>query len=262
MTNLQEIEHPSLDKQAYESQLRGVQMRLMRFQQAVFNTKRKVVIAVEGIDASGKGGMLKRLTALMDPRGVSVHAIGAPNTEELEQHYLQRFWQRLPPAGHISVFDRTWYGRVLVERIETTLGEDKWQRAYQEINQFEQQLTDDGIILVKMLLVIDEDEQKERFLDRLNDPIKNWKITQADLNTRQQWHEYQQAYQDMLNNCSPSSSPWHIIPANNKRYARCHSAQVVCDALAHHIDLDNEKYADAEFIQQAIAKLEQEPRNI
>ena len=168
------------DKKAYEKELKKLQEKLFELQVRYFLEKRRAVIVFEGWDAAGKGGAIKRLTALMDPRGYKVWPIAAPGEEERAHHYLWRFATRMPPRGTIAIFDRSWYGRVLVERVEGFADEHEWQRAYDEINAFERMHTDDNCTMVKFFLHINQDEQLQRFQDREKDPIKNFKIGEDD----------------------------------------------------------------------------------
>ncbi|MBR9805544.1 polyphosphate kinase, partial [bacterium] len=178
---------------------------------------------------------IKRLVEQMDPRGYVVHPIGAPDPAELSQHYLQRFWTRLPGKGSITIFDRSWYGRVLVERVEKISPRADWQRAYDEIRQFEKMLTDDGVILIKILIHISKREQGERFRARLEKPHKRWKITMADFKTREHWAAYQRAFNDMISKTSTEAAPWLVAPGDVKRatrpYVLSHCKQVLAQSL-------------------------------
>ncbi|WP_369821232.1 polyphosphate kinase 2 family protein, partial [Oleiphilus sp. HI0080] len=160
---LSALEHPKANKDTYREELEKLQLKLMALQHGVYQQRHRCVIVTEGIDAAGKGGLIRRATAFMDPRGYRVHPIGAPSEEELAEHYLQRFWRRLPKQGQTVIFDRSWYGRVLVERVDQLVNKSTWQRAYKEINEFEQQMVDDGIIVIKLFLSIDKEQQLERF---------------------------------------------------------------------------------------------------
>ncbi|MGB0733372.1 MAG: polyphosphate kinase 2 family protein [Pontibacterium sp.] len=235
---LAQVEFPTLAKSDFLQALPALQLQLMKYQLGLYQNGQRVVMVFEGTDASGKGGAIKRMVNNMDPRGFRVYPIGAPTADEASRHYLQRFWRRIPHAGQISIFDRSWYGRVLVERVEGFITQEQWQRAYDEINNFEQLLVDDGIILIKLFLHIDKDEQTKRFIQRYKTPEKRWKLTMADLDSRQYWDEYQAAYQDMLDKTSPSHAPWHVIAANNKNYARIQTFQTVLTELENRIDLD------------------------
>ncbi len=189
--SLAQLQHPRLDRDSYHQQLSELQRELMVLQLGLYRTGKRALIVFEGTDASGKGGTISRLVDNMDPRGFRVYPIGPPTADELARHYLQRFWRRIPRAGQLVIFDRSWYGRVLAERVESPLEEPAWRRAYKEINQFEQLLVDDNHILIKVFLAIDKDEQFERFRKRFHNPEKRWKLTQADLDSRAHWDAYQ-----------------------------------------------------------------------
>jgi polyphosphate kinase 2 (PPK2 family) len=195
-----------------------LQLKLLRIQQGIWFKKERVIIMFEGTDASGKGGAIRRIAEVVDPRGIEVHPIGPPTDLEKGKHWLYRFWAALPAPGIMTLFDRSWYGRVLVERVDKLTDEKNWRRAYEEINQFEAMLTNDGIHLIKFFLKISKDEQLKRFQKRLNDPYKQWKVTDADIKARKQWNEYQVAIQEMLN--KSSDIPWNVIETDDKQEAR------------------------------------------
>jgi len=190
-----------------------------------------VVIVYEGWDAAGKGGTIKRLTRALDPRGYEVVPVGPPTTEEKAHHYLWRFWRRIPKTGHITIFDRSWYGRVLVERVEGYCSQEEWERAYREINEFERQLADFGTVIIKFWLHIDSDEQLRRFERRQSDPQKQWKITEEDWRNRAKRKHYELAVIDMLQRTSTLYAPWTILEANCKLFARIKSLRVVVERL-------------------------------
>lgn len=239
MIQLKNIKFPTLDRADYKTQLIPLQFSLMKYQQGLFQTGKRAVLVFEGTDAAGKGGAIRRMVEHMDPRGFRVYPIGAPTTKEMRQHYLQRFWKRLPHDGQLAIFDRSWYGRVLAERVEHSISEAQWRRAYEEITAFEQTLIDDGVIFIKFFLHIDNAEQKQRFIKRYKSPEKKWKLTMADLNSRQYWDDYQRAYEDMLTHTSTESSPWQVIPANNKNYARIAVLRKVLEAFEKTINLND-----------------------
>ena len=189
------------------------------------------MLAFEGWDAAGKGGAIRRLTRPMSARDFRVIRIAAPTDEEKARHYLWRSWRHVPRAGRMTIFDRTWYGRVLVERVEQYATEQEWQRAYDEINDFEAQLTDHGIALLKFWLHIDPDEQLQRFEARRDTPYKQYKITDDDYRNRDKWTEYAAAVNDMVSRTSTAAAPWHLIAANNKRFARIEVLTRVVEAL-------------------------------
>ena len=180
-----------------------------------------VCVVFEGWDASGKGGAIKRLVAQLDPRHVRVVQFAAPTHDETRHHFLWRFWPSLPGWGGMAVFDRSWYGRVLVERVEGYAAREQWQRAYDEIRGFERTLADEGMVLIKFWLHISPEEQLKRFEKREKDPLKSWKLTDDDWRNRGRWDEYKQAVEDMVARTSlEPHAPWHLIPAESKRYAR------------------------------------------
>lgn len=211
--------------------MKDLQNQILRIQQGLFHQKGRAVIALEGFDASGKGGFIRRLTEKLDPRGVTVHPIAAPSPQDQAKHYLYRFWQRLPAAGTLAVFDRTWYGRVLVERVDHLIPPPAWKRAYQEINEFERMLTDDGIQLIKIFLAIDRDEQYRRFEARLKDPYKQWKLTEDDIRARKKWKDYVKATDDLLRETHTKWAPWTVIPANDKGQARIQGLELIGESL-------------------------------
>lgn len=213
-----------------------LQLELLRTQQALFREKKRVIILIEGTDTAGKGGVIRRLTRHLDPRGVRVWPIGAPAKWEQSRHYLYRFWQKLPEPGEITIFDRSWYGRVLVERVEGFASEAEWSRAYGELKDFERQLTDDGVVLIKLFLNLSKEEQYDRFMDRLREPTKRWKITPADLKSRHFWNDYQTAYEDMLNKTATKTAPWYLIPADDKQFSRVKCLSVIADQLQQLVD--------------------------
>ncbi|CAA0104935.1 Polyphosphate:AMP phosphotransferase [BD1-7 clade bacterium] len=235
---LESMEFPKLDQQDYDEQLTDLQLALMHAQHGVVQSNRRVIILFEGIDAAGKGGTIDRIVNYMDPHHYRVNAIRAPTPTELNKHYLQRFMEKLPSKGNITIFDRSWYGRVLVERVEGLTPKPDWERAYNELNHFERMLTADGIIFLKFFLFIEKDEQRKRFIKRLDNPEKRWKITRADIDSRAFWDEYILAFEDMLKLTSTEYAPWHVIPANNKKHARITVMQTILKTLQAEIDVD------------------------
>src|SRR5829696_8447367 len=204
----------------YKASLESLQERIARLFVANLVHRRKAVIVCEGWDASGKGGAIQRLTAECDPRAYQVWPIAAPTDEDKAHHYLWRFWRRLPAAGEVAIFDRSWYGRVLVERIEGFARPDEWQRAYAEINEFERQLVEFGTIVCKFWMQISPDEQLRRFEERQNVPYKAWKLTDDDWRNREQWPRYEQAINEMLLRTSTPAAPWTVVESEDKRFAR------------------------------------------
>lgn len=215
------------------------QEKLVRIQQAYLFTGERAVVVFEGMDAAGKGGTIRRIAWAMDPRSLKVWPIGAPNEIERRQHYLQRFWSRLPERTQISVFDRSWYGRVLVERVEDLAKPAEWKRAYGEINDFEQQLVDDGIRVVKFFLHVSKDEQLRRLEDRLRNPLKRWKLSYEDFRNRDKWKEYVEAAEEMFARTSTSAAPWHVITSNDKAAARVQVLSILAQRLAIGLDLSD-----------------------
>ncbi len=210
----------SLTYEEYVEKLHPLQREIHDLQFRLWEKKIPVIVAFEGWDSAGKGGNIKRLTEAMDPRGYTVVPIGAPNEYELAHHYLWRFWQNVPESGNIAIFDRTWYGRVLVERVEKLCSDFDWQRAYGEIKQMEKQFTNFGIVLLKFWLHIDKKTQLERFEEREKNPFKHWKITEDDWRNRGKWDDYLPAVEEMLIRTSTADAPWNIIEANDKYFAR------------------------------------------
>lgn len=225
----------SLSADEYKQQLREEQTRFGKLQQSIYEDEIPVLVLFEGWDAAGKGGAIKRLTDVLDPRSYTVNAFAAPTEEEKAHHYLWRFWQRLPSAGKISICDRSWYGRVLVERVEGFATEPEWRRAYQEINEFEEQLTSFGCVLVKFWLHISPDEQLKRFTERQNNPFKQYKLTEEDWRNRQKWNYYEVAVNQMIQRTSTPAAPWTLIAADNKYYARVKVIQTVTQAIRNQL---------------------------
>lgn len=215
----------------YRAELEKLQKRLGELHNELYRKKIPVVIAYEGWDAAGKGGNIKRITGALDPRGYEVHPIASPEPHEKARHYLWRFWNRLPKTGHIAIFDRTWYGRVMVERLEGFCSENDWKRAYNEINEFEKELIDWGAVVIKFWVHIDKDTQLERFTDRKNTPEKQWKITDEDWRNREKWDLYENAVNEMVEKTSTEYAPWHILESNDKKYARIQALKIVIAEL-------------------------------
>lgn len=238
------------DKLEYYSQLAKLQMQLVMIQQAYFHQNKRTIIVFEGWDASGKGGVIRRLTEKLDPRWFSVYPIGAPSPDDQGKHYLYRFQTKLPKPGTMAIFDRSYYGRVLVERIESFASDREWQRAYQEINEFERLLTDDGVRIVKVFLHISPEEQLERFVKRLNNPHKRWKLTTEDLRNREKWSQYEEAIDDMFQNTSTKAANWHVVNGNDKKQARLYILQLLIDELSRGVDLTPPPI-DQELVEQA-----------
>ncbi len=221
----------TLSKSEYKEKINDLQKRLSKLHNELYAKRIPVVLAFEGWDAGGKGGAIKRLTSALDPRGYTVNPTSAPNDIEKSHHYLWRFWEKIPKDGHIAIFDRTWYGRVMVERIEGFCAAKDWERAYKEMNQMEEQLANHGTIVIKFWLHIDKDEQEKRFKERQSSPEKNWKITDEDWRNREKWDLYEQAIDEMLLRTSTTYAPWVIVEGNSKYYARVKVLETVVEAL-------------------------------
>ena len=226
------------DKPEYEKKLKKLQKRIDELHGEIYRKRIPVVLAFEGWDAGGKGGAIKRLTAKMDPRGFVVNPTASPNDIEKAHHYLWRFWKNMPKDGHIAIFDRTWYGRVMVERIEGFCTEEEWKRAYKEINQMERDLYDAGTVILKFWMQIDKDEQERRFKERQQNPEKQWKITDEDWRNREKWDQYEEAVNEMLIRTSTEYAPWIIVEGNNKYYARIKVLETVVKALERALKKD------------------------
>ena len=224
-----------LTEEEYQEKLEKLQKRLSELHNVLYREKIPVIIAYEGWDAAGKGGNIKRIAAALDARGYEVHPIASPEPHEKNRHFLWRFWTRLPKSGHIAIFDRTWYGRVMVERLEGFCSENDWQRAYNEINEFEKELDDWGAVIVKFWVQIDKDTQLERFTLRQNTPEKRWKITDEDWRNRGKWDLYEDAVNEMLQNTNTTYAPWHILESNDKKYARIKALEIVIQAMEEQI---------------------------
>lgn len=220
-----------LKKDDYHEQLADYQNQLRELVRHPRFARRSLLLVFEGTDAAGKGGAIRRITECLDPRYLRVHGTRAPTEEERTQPYLMRFWKRIPAPGTIVVFDRSYYGRVLVERVEGFCSAADWQRAYGEINDFEQQLQQANTLVIKFWLAITEEEQLERFQAREASPLKRHKLTEEDWRNRQQWSTYQSAINDMLEFTDTKKAPWHVIAAEDKRHARVETLKIVCESL-------------------------------
>ena len=243
-------EHPNMEFADYERRLTSSQRVLQLVQQAYLGTSERALLVLEGWDTAGKGGLIRRLGWALDPRSFKVHPIAAPDEHERAQHYLQRFWRGLPENGQIVAFDRSWYGRVLVERVEGFATNKEWRRAYREINEFERVLIDSGIRLVKIFLHITADEQVRRFRDRLVDPLKRWKLSYEDFRNRARRSDYEKAIEDMMGETATKHAPWHLIPANNKPYGRIAALRILVDRLSKDVSLEA-RPVDPELLEEA-----------
>ena len=228
----------SLTKEEYVRDLIRYQLQVQGLAYQLYVQKRPLVIVYEGWDAGGKGGNIKRITEKMDPRGYQVYPIAAPQGEDKTHHYLWRFWRRLKPPDEkqILIFDRSWYGRVMVERLEGFCTEEEWKRAYREINEFERQLVDFGTILVKFWIHISQEEQLRRFEFRQETPYKAWKLTDEDWRNRQKWDVYEEAINDMILKTSTLTAPWTIVEGNCKWYARVKALRTLVEVLSEELD--------------------------
>jgi polyphosphate:AMP phosphotransferase len=221
----------SLEKEEYKEKLQSAQVNLRKLQKRIFDEDKGVIILFEGWDAAGKGGTIKRVTDILDPRSYEVHTFSAPTQEEAQHHYLWRFWRRLPPRKKIGIFDRSWYGRVLVERVEGFATETEWRRAYQEINEFEAQLFSANYVVIKFWLHISPEEQLQRFNARENDHYKNYKLTDEDWRNREKWNLYDVAINQAIARTSTPQASWSIVPGNNKYYARVYVLETIIDTI-------------------------------
>lgn len=238
----------------YHTALDSLQRDMLRIQQAYYRSGRRAIIVFEGWDAAGKGGTIRRLVNPLDPRGFRVHPIGAPTPDEQGRHYLFRFYRRLPLPGSLAIFDRSWYGRVLVERVEGLATRSEWNRAYQEINEFERLLVDDGVRIIKLFLHIDAEEQRKRFCLRLRDPIKHWKLTEDDLRNRELRPDYVKAIEEMFGRTSTRAAPWYVIAGNKKWFARLSALRIITEGLSEGVDL-TAPAPDEDFIRKAEQQL-------
>lgn len=221
----------TISEEDYRKELKTLQEKLRELHYELYRRKIPVIIAYEGWDAAGKGGNIKRIAEALDPRGYIVHPIASPEPHEKARHYLWRFWTRLPKTGHIAIFDRTWYGRVMVERLEGFCSENDWQRAYNEMNEFEKELSDWGAVIIKFWVQIDNQTQLERFTERQNTPEKRWKITDEDWRNRDKWDLYEDAVNEMIQKTSTAFAPWHILESVDKKYARIKALKIVISEI-------------------------------
>lgn len=228
----------SYTREEYKEKLDKLQKKLERLHGELYRRRIPVVLGFEGWDAGGKGGAIKRLTEKMDPRGYVVNPTASPNDIEKAHHYLWRFWRAMPKDGHVAIFDRTWYGRVMVERIEGFCTTEEWKRAYKEINDMEKDLYDAGAIVIKFWMHIDKDEQERRFKERQENPEKQWKITDEDWRNREKWDQYEEAVNEMLMRTSTDYAPWVVVEGNSKYYARVKVLKTVVDAIEERLRED------------------------
>ena len=240
MAHTQKVSETALDKtltdEEYDEQLEKCQDKLFKLQNLCYQKKIPVVICYEGWDAAGKGGNIRRVANALDPRGYEVEPIAAPDKYELARHYLYRFWIRLENDGHFTIFDRTWYGRVMVEPIENITPPERVEQAYQEINEFEKLLMQWGAVVIKFWINIDKDEQLKRFELRQNTPEKQWKITDEDWRNREKWDTYEEYIDKMIEKTSTKAAPWVIIEGNDKKYARIKAMKTIIDAIEKRLE--------------------------
>jgi len=222
----------SLENEKYKQQLADYQAQLQDLTWEAYRQKRSVVAVFEGWDAAGKGSAIRRVTRAIDPRLYRLVQFAAPTDEERAQHYLWRFWRQLQRDGRLTLFDRSWYGRVLVERVEQFAAPQEWQRAYSEINQFEQQLMEHGSIVLKFWIHISKEEQLRRFKAREKEPHKQHKITEDDWRNREKWHDYEVAVDQMVSHTSTRHAPWTLVAGNDKRFARIQILKTFCSAMS------------------------------
>lgn len=225
-----------LTRKEYSEQIESAQSRLRKLEYKMYRAQLPVLCIFEGWDASGKGGAIKRLTEMLDPRGFTVSSYAAPQGEDKTHHYLWRFWRNLPRTGHLSVFDRSYYGRVLVERVECFAAEAAWQRAYQEINEFESHQASAGMTICKFWLQITAEEQLHRFRSRELDPFRQYKLTEEDWRNRAKFPEYTSAVEDMLVRTSTPHAPWSVVEANDKYYARVKVVEAVVECIENRLN--------------------------
>ncbi len=222
----------SLSRDDYKRELKRLETEINELAWMAYNSRRSTVLMFEGVDAGGKGGAIRRITNSIDARLYRAIPVAAPTDEEKAHHYLWRFWRHIPRAGYITIYDRSWYGRVLVERVEGFASDAEWRRAYSEINRFEEQLVDSGIILLKFWLHISQDEQLKRFKDRENVPYKRYKITEDDWRNREKWPQYRDAVNEMVGRTSTRHAAWTLVEGNDKPYARIKVLRTICETLS------------------------------
>ncbi len=221
----------TMGEKEYREELHILQDKLGRLHNRLYRKQVPVIIVYEGWDAAGKGGNIKRVAGALDPRGYEVLPIASPEPHEKARHYLWRFWKRLPKTGHIAIFDRSWYGRVMVERLEGFCSDNDWQRAYNEMNEFEKELAEWGAVIIKFWVHIDKDTQLARFEERQRTPEKQWKITEEDWRNREKWDAYETAVDEMIQKTSTVYAPWHILESVDKKYARIKALRIIVKEL-------------------------------
>lgn len=228
----------SLNKEEYVQKLLELQIALRALGYQIYAQQRPVVVVFEGWDAAGKGGAIKRLTEKLDPRGYVVYSIAAPTGDDKTHHYMWRFWRRLPEIGQLAIFDRSWYGRVMVERVEGFCTDAEWKRAYREINQFELMLSDFGTIIFKFWMHLSKEEQLRRFNARANNELKQWKLTDEDWRNREKWGEYYRAVEEMLLKTSSITAPWTVVEGDCKWWSRVKVLATMVGGLSRELNFD------------------------
>lgn len=242
-------------KEEYKDALGKQQEKLFHVQQSYFHQKKRALVVFEGWDASGKGGAIRRITEKLDPRGVSVFPVAKPAKEDQDKHFLYRFWQHIPSPGTLKIFDRSHYGRVLVERVDQLIDEKTYKRGYDEINAFEKTLSDSGVRIIKLFMHISPKEQRERFEERLHNPFKRWKLTEEDLHNRKMRKEYVRAVNEMFERTHTSYAPWRIINGEYKWQARVDVLDTVVSRLSEGVDISPPPL-DENLIAQASKQLD------
>jgi AMP-polyphosphate phosphotransferase len=220
-----------LSQKTYWDRMGAQQLRLRALHQRMYEQQIPALAVLEGWDAAGKGGAIKRITETLEPRGYTVSSFSAPRGEEKTHHYLWRFWRVLPRAGHIGIFDRSYYGRVLVERVEGFCADEEWRRAYREIAEFEEQQASFGMVICKFWLQISKEEQLRRFRDRERDPFRSYKLTPEDWRNRARWSAYTAAVEEMIEHTSKPHAPWTLVEADDKYHARVKVVETLADAV-------------------------------
>lgn len=242
-------------KEEYKDALGKQQEKLFHVQQSYFHQKKRALVVFEGWDASGKGGAIRRITEKLDPRGVSVFPVAKPAKEDQDKHFLYRFWQHIPSPGTLKIFDRSHYGRVLVERVDQLIDEKTYKRGYDEINAFEKTLSDSGVRIIKLFMHISPKEQRERFEERLHNPFKRWKLTEEDLHNRKLRKEYVKAVNEMFERTHTSYAPWRIINGEYKWQARVDVLDTIVARLSEGVDISPPPL-DENLIAQASKQLD------
>jgi polyphosphate kinase 2 (PPK2 family) len=225
------------DSNNIAEQMNNVSLKLQMVQQTYIQKKLKAILVLEGVDAAGKGGLIRRLAWSVDPRALKVWPISAPNAVEKDMHYMWRFWSKLPGPGEISVFDRSWYGRVLVESVEGISKGKAVTRAYQEINEFERWMTDDDVRVIKILLKISKKEQSRRLIERVENPEKNWKLTFDDIRNRNKWDQYETLFEKMVSKTSKKHATWHVVDCDEKEKARIQALNYIIKELSRGVSI-------------------------